>query len=88
MKWTLDFTTFDGIPGREAEQRKKGGKCFEEEYAWPRVELYLNQALKQIVRRCLVKGREEKQRRKSRKISWRGKKFVDRTKGRETSRAL
>ena len=36
----------------------------------------------------LVGGGKEEWRRKSRKISWRRKKFADRTKGRETSRAL
>ena len=36
----------------------------------------------------LVGRGKEEWRRKSRKISWRRKKFADRTKGRETSRAL
>ena len=36
----------------------------------------------------LVGGGKEERRRKSRKISWRRKKFADRTNGRETSRAL
>ena len=66
------------MEGKKSRERK-GRKCFEEEYIWPRVELYLNQVLKQIVRRCLVKGREEKQRRKSRKISWKEKNGCGRT---------